>query len=250
MARAKRWGLIGMTVGGLILGSLSDNPLPASAHGPTARTAGHSKSPVGSYTIFSSNGGEGDITILTDHSFTTGYGDSGIWDSLSASVALLVTASTEGDNGCVFLGSFTKKGINSEGRPGPQNCGSFSDTWYATAPPKKRVRPGDGSSTAPSHPSVRAAKNPTGTYDYIVPGFGSSTLDIEPDGTIQVGDDTGYWVSLGRAIEFSDISEITHDGCVSLGTFNRSGIGSVTKPAQTRCGANSPTYWYAPVVPS
>jgi hypothetical protein len=254
MMSTTRWALTGMTVCSLVLGVLVDSPLPAGAHGSVAGATGpavQAKSPVGSYVIVSSNGGEGVITILPDNTFTSDYGDSGIWDSISASVGFLVTASTEGDDGCVFLGTFTKRRINSESRPGPQNCGSFSDTWFAIVPRNKTVSPRDVSSMAASGLRLRTAKNPTGKYQYTVPGEGSNPpLYIDPGGTTLLGDATGYWVSLGRALAFSE-TEGPSVQCISLGMFNKSGIGSAAKPAQTLCAGDSTVlYWYAPAAPS
>ena len=81
------------TIGGLVLGALFAVPLSASAHGQTIRSAGQAKSPFGTYTIISSNGGTGDITVLDGYTFTSDYGDSGIWDYLAKSVVFLVTSS-------------------------------------------------------------------------------------------------------------------------------------------------------------
>jgi hypothetical protein len=92
--------------------------------------------PVGTYDIFSSNGGRGAITFdFNPDKFTTSYGDSGIWVSKGNTLAFGVTKTTDGDDGCLYLGTLHGKLINSKHQKGPTLCNSGPDTWYAQKAP-------------------------------------------------------------------------------------------------------------------
>jgi hypothetical protein len=60
--------------------------------------------------------------------------DTGYWLLQGKSVALVVTSSTRGNTGCVFLGTLEATGINklTKSKQGPYNCHGLSGTWYAT----------------------------------------------------------------------------------------------------------------------
>jgi hypothetical protein len=59
--------------------------------------------------------------------------DSGYWVSEGKSVALVVTTSSRGNAGCVYLGTVGKTGINkqSKSKQGPYNCHGGKGSWYA-----------------------------------------------------------------------------------------------------------------------
>src|SRR5580704_11570223 len=69
---------------------------------------------AGTYTEFSSNGGSGVLTLEGDDTFTTSYGDSGQWLSIGTTMAMVVNDSSDGDTGCLYLGTLKKKGINAK----------------------------------------------------------------------------------------------------------------------------------------
>jgi hypothetical protein len=80
--------------------------------------------------------GQGSLTFGADNAWSmtfsgpSGYTDTGDWVSQGASVVLTVT--TGGDTGCVYLGQVDNKGIGTERKQGPYNCLGTTGTWYAT----------------------------------------------------------------------------------------------------------------------
>lgn len=241
----RRVSLTGLTAVTLVLGALILGSAAAGAHG-AASVSSHAKSPLGSYEEHSSNGGVGQLNVLSNHHFSTNFQDSGSWVSLGTAVAFRVDASAEGDGGCVFLGTVTKKGINSAAKQGPQNCGTSRDTWYATRISGARA----ASVSGPAGPAVdapgavAARAQPVGTYTYTsLADQSTSILDINSNGTAALSTDTGYWVSMGTAIAFSAVSGPV-DPCILVGKLNKTGINSSVKPGEHFCGAGL-TLWYA-----
>jgi hypothetical protein len=173
------------------------------------------REPGWAYEIHSSNGGSGDLLLSPDGSFSTDYGDSGIWLSQGTAVAMRVNT-VDGDEGCLYLGSFTKRAINSAHAQGPTNCGGSQDTWYAVRLTKKKAHATVRLSASP--PSVPTAttrkKTEEPAPDYLVT-WDSSTfnLTVSTDGLLefqQTGPTApvydGFWVVPAKVFEVVPLS--------------------------------------------
>jgi hypothetical protein len=214
-------------------------------------------SPVGAYEIHSSNGGSGDLLLSTDGTFSTDYGDSGIWVSQGTAVAMRVNT-VDGDEGCLYLGTFTKRAINSAHAQGPTNCGGSQDTWYAVGLTKKKthatVRLSASSTPVPTDTARKKTEEPA--PDYLVTWDSSTfSLTVSTDGLLefqQTGPITpvydGFWVVRGKVFAYSVVlNEFPpYDPCLFLGTFSSTGVGSPTTPGASVCTLSStPKPWYA-----
>ena len=229
----------GLALSFLVAGAVGGTGAAAAAARPAPATVGHTKAAAGNYEIHSSNGGTGQITVLVDSSWLSDYGDSGILVALGTSAAFVVTKSTDGDLGCIFLGTVGAKGINSAHKQGPQDCGSFSDTWYATRDKVMKAAP-SSSPWAPDHgpaPASGAGPSPVGAYELLdmteatryplaLNADGSSLLD----GTLG-----GHWVLLGKSVAFSFSAFDGQGTCVAVGTLIGSGIDTQAKPGLLQC---------------
>jgi hypothetical protein len=240
----------GLAVAALVLGTLISVSVPAGAHATGAVGRGHSKSPVGAYDEFSSNGGSGVLVVDAGNTFETSFGDSGYWLSVSSSIGLMVTKSSEEDVGCVYLGKVGSHGINSDHKQGPTNCGGTKDTWYAThrsraeAPSLSRA-PGSGVG-----PSTDGAVKPYPAYNGFQ-GPQEWTLFINPDGSAEIKFteppyDFGFWVNQGSALAFTAVPPGLEFGppCLYMGTLSKKGISSPSKSGQAVC-AGMLKSWYA-----
>jgi len=163
-----------------------------------------------------------------------------------------VTASSVGVTGCLLLGIFGKKRINSESKQGPFNCNNATvGTWYATKSltvgPDATGRPHSlvGASTS-AHVVDPNATVPDG-YDAVYSGGSPVGLIINADGTFSIPDfeDTGYWISLGKSVALTvTVSTISDVGCIDLGTVKKHGINSLSKQGPFNCNNSAVASWY------
>jgi len=215
-------------------------------------------SPVGAYEIHSSNGGSGDLLLSPDGSFSTDYGDSGIWLSQGTAVAMRVNT-VDGDEGCLYLGSFTKRAINSAHAQGPTNCGGSQDTWYAVRLTKKKahatVRLSASPPSVPTATTRKKTEEPAPEYE-VTWRNQNWDLEVSTDGLLTMQEEStdyppgdGFWVVRGKVFAFSALLGLIppYDSCLLLGTFSSTGVGSPTAPGVAFC----PNYdsslepWYA-----
>lgn len=235
----KRLFLSGVAMTLLVAGASVGTGAAAASARPAGRPVSHTKAATGNYEIHSSNGGKGQITVLVNSTWFSDYGDSGISVVLGKSAAFLVTTSTDGDLGCVFLGTVGTKGINTVHKQGPQNCGSFHDTWYATRDKNEKsapaaspwVRKGVGAAAS------RAGPNPVGSYDFTdMTDITDYALGLNADGSSHLeGLPAGNWVLLGKSVAFSFGAFDGNGTCVAVGTLSKSGIDSLAKPGLFQC---------------
>jgi len=246
MAGAKRRCFLAATGGLLLLGTVVASSPPAGAHGLSAGGVAHA-SPVGSYSQHSSDGGHALFVINSDHTFTTDIRESGTWISLGSSIALRVDSSTT-YLGCVYLGTFNKKGINASSKPGPVTCSGTTFTWFAIKLTGTQTTASAGGRRRHSDASApRAHLNPVGTYHaYALGGFaGPVALEIEADGFVQLSAEGGYWISSGTSIGFSLSLIGTSSYCIAIGTIKKTSIGTVAKPGLVNCPGDPIGAWHA-----
>jgi hypothetical protein len=232
-----RFGRVVLAVVGIV------GLLVASTTGGASASSGRKSSPVGVYSEFSSNGGSATTDINTDGTTTSSVGDSGYWVSMTKAFAFVITSSPpqEGDVECVLLGAVNKHGINSEAKPGPQNCVNEHITWYA-------IKTGSNASVLSSRvPRGDAfAVTVVGTYTAHY-GDDEETLTLNSDETYtSVGSSSsssGYWVAQGKSFAMTDATSPT-SGCLYLGKISKHGINSARKQGPRSC-QNSPGTWYA-----
>lgn len=233
---------IGLTTVVLSLGVVAQSspgagaqPAPGSTWRGSPKVAGD---PVGTYSEVSSNGGTGNLTLVGGGTFTTDYGDSGVWVTLKTSIALVVSDSDEDDDGCVYLGTLDKAGINTATKQGPTTCDGTEDTWYALKEVKQN-RASVSSTVRAAVPRVRMVGNYSVVFDDEPP----SPMVIAGDRSVTAGDQRGFWVAKGKAIAFSFTGSST---CVALGLADAHGFDSEAKPGPFACaGESGDGYWYA-----
>jgi hypothetical protein len=234
---------------------------PATAAGPPrggsagqATVKSAAASPVGQYEIYSSNGGSGALTLTAGGSFTTDYGDSGMWVSQHTSVAMRVNT-VNGDDGCLYLGSFSKTAINSAHAQGPTNCGGTQDTWYAVKLTKKALATAPlSASHVPTASTKKKTEEPAPQYDVAL-GSEIWDLEVSTDGlsTMQIDGATppgpGFWVVRGKVFAFTAVLGIIppYSPCLFLGTFSSTGVGTPTTPGVALCPDDEVPLapWYA-----
>jgi hypothetical protein len=187
-----------------------------------------------------------------------GATDSGGWVTQATSVALVVSSSNGGDQGCVFLGKVGAAGINKNkptSKRGPDNCNGVAGSWYATpastsdATRAASPRSGMADATRRARPSVVSA---AGSYNLFLGTGSTGTLTINSGDTFSssVGGDTGYWVSQGKSVALV-VTAGTFSNCELLGTVKAKGInGPDTKKNHNAagpvgCAGGAMTDWYA-----
>jgi hypothetical protein len=260
------------------VGVVATGPAAAgSARSAGFRATGRGLSPqvsvAGNYNAFEYNAVTPNASVTPDAmtinstgtwSQTLGNGgatDSGGWVTQGTSVALVVSSSNGGDQGCVFLGKVGAAGINKKkptSKRGPDNCNGVAGSWYATAAstsdapspagPRSGTAPG---ATRRAGPSVVSA---AGSYNLFLNNETAGTLTINSGDTLSLssssfgGGDTGYWVSQGKSVALVLTAGANPD-CELLGTLKAKGINAPNTKKQHEgpvgCGEGFETDWYA-----
>jgi hypothetical protein len=163
-----------------------------------------------------------------------------------------------GDEGCLYLGSFSKKAINGPHAQGPTNCGGTQDTWYAVKLTKKRAVAAVRLSLAPvaTAQSRTKAEEPAPEYNVTWHNAGYG-LNVSTDGLLIFKEDNqgndapadpGFWVVRGKVFAwtaaFTDAAPL--NVCLFLGSFTATGVGAPTTPGVPICTeAAALEPWYA-----
>jgi hypothetical protein len=204
---------------------------------------------VNEYTIFSSNGRVGTLTVKAGGALGSNYGDSGYWLSDKTRFAFVVTSSTDGDTGCVYVGVITAKGFNSVGKPGHDDCGGEMLTWYASKLPRSRGRAGPVTHARGRGPAVGPVVVGNGEYDLVTSLGTTGILSLATDGSLTVtatGSDVvghGYWTISGSGVAMA-VTDGDDTNCLFLGTLGTKGINSLPRPGPYECQDTAHT-WYA-----
>lgn len=218
--------------------------------------------PVGTYSVYGANGVSGQLTVESNGSFTlvdSSASDGGYWALEGKYFAFVISASTAGDVGCMFLGKVDSGvGINTESKQGPYGCGTYTSTWYATLEAAGSARASASLTWAShgSHSSVKEADSPVGTYRVHLSDHAKGDLEINNGGTFALyyahsgPTDMGYWLSFGKSYAQVTATSTSSedDECLLLGEVNSTtgDIGTSSAPGPFVCGVTDQTgTWYA-----
>lgn len=106
---------------------------PASSNGAGVDASTEAKA-VGRYHALFSSGVNGNLAINPDGSYGLTGGtvvtEGGNWASLGKTVAMTATTANA-DQGCLYVGTLSKKGINTT-TWGPYQCMGYTGSWFAT----------------------------------------------------------------------------------------------------------------------